>query len=347
MAKRDYYDVLGVKKGASAEEIKKAYRKLARKHHPDVNPGDKAAEDRFKGVSEAYEVLSDEQKRQQYDALGHAAFEGGRPGGGGGPHGFGGGAGEFRVDLNDLFGDLFGGGGRRAGPRRGADLEYDLEIDFREAVLGTEKEVSYRRAVPCPTCAGQGHRAGTGGGTCPGCGGSGRTSVRRGPLAMPQPCPRCGGTGRLPGDPCGDCGGRGATPGSEHIRVRIPAGVEEGSRVRVAGKGEAGGEGGAGDLFILVRVRPDPHFRREGADVVTGVRVPVLDAVLGGQVLVRTLGDEVRMKIPAGTQHGQRFRLKGKGVPGRGDLYAEVQLDVPTRLDPGAREVLEGLRGRL
>ncbi|MHB8766320.1 MAG: molecular chaperone DnaJ [Deferrisomatales bacterium] len=353
MAKRDYYEVLGVKRGAQDDDIKKAYRRLARKYHPDVNPGDHAAEERFKEISEAHEVLSDPEKRRQYDTLGHAGFEGFRSGAGprdpGAGRGFGGGAGGFEFDVGDLFGDLFGqaGGPGRGGPRRGSDLEYEMEIEFRESVLGAEKEVSYSRGAPCDTCGGQGQKPGAGGGTCPQCRGSGRASVRRGPMVMQQPCPQCRGTGRLPGPACDTCGGRGSTPRAEHIRVRIPAGVEDGSRVRVAGKGEAGPGGSpTGDLYIRVRVRPDPRFSREGSDVVTPVRVPLLDALLGGRVLVPTLGEDVRMKIPAGTQNGQRFRLKGKGVPDRGDLYAEIQVEIPTHLEDDVRQTLEGLRGR-
>ncbi|MBI5018019.1 MAG: molecular chaperone DnaJ [Deltaproteobacteria bacterium] len=354
MAKRDYYDVLGVKRSATEAEIKKAYRKLARKHHPDVNPGDKAAEERFKEISQANEVLSDPDKRKQYDAVGHAAFEGGGAGAGqGGWQDFNRGAGGnpfgAGFDFSSVFGDLFGQeAGGRPGPRRGADLEYEMEIDFREAVVGAEKEISYRRASSCEACGGLGYRPGTGGGSCSQCAGTGRVKSQRGPIALQQPCPRCRGTGRLPGTPCPTCGGRGATPHAERLRVRIPPGVDTGSRVRVGGKGEAGSDGApAGDLYIQVHVRPDPKMRRQGDDVVTTVGVPLLDALLGGSVTVPTFGDPVRMKIPSGTQNGQRFRLKGKGVPGRGDLYAEIQVDLPKTLDPEVRQVLEGLKGRL
>ncbi|MDW7711293.1 MAG: molecular chaperone DnaJ [Deferrisomatales bacterium] len=352
MAKRDYYEVLGLKRGASAEDIKKAYRRLARKFHPDVNPGDKAAEEKFKEVTEAHEVLTDPEKRKQYDTLGHAAFEGFRAGPGGGQEGFGPGgfSGGAAFDVSDLFGDLFGQGGgfHAAGPRRGADLEYEMEVGFREAVLGTEKEISYRRSAPCSTCAGKGYQPGTGGAACPQCGGRGRVQLQRGPISLQQTCPRCKGTGRLPGSPCAACGGRGSEPKAERIRVHIPAGVDTGSRVRLAGKGEAGPEGGnPGDLFIRVRVRPDPRFRREGDDLVAVVEVPLLDALLGGTVLVPTLDDPVRMKVPAGTQNGQRFRLKGKGVGGRGNLFAQVEIQVPRKLDADVRQTLEGLRGKL
>lgn len=350
--KRDYYEVLGVPRDASEGDIKKAYRKLARKHHPDVNPGDHAAENRFKEISSAYEVLSNAEKRKQYDQLGHAAFDGFQGGGGGGAGAGGGGWQEFGgggagIDLGDLFGDLFGGGGRR-GPQRGSDLEYEIEISFREAVLGAEKEIAYRRTAPCSACSGQGYRPGTAGGTCPQCHGRGRVTVRQGSLAMQRPCGACHGTGTLPGAPCGTCGGRGSVSSQEKLRVRIPPGVDTGSKVRIGGKGESGPPGTpAGDLFIRVKVHPDPTFRRQGDDVVTTVRVPVLDALLGGTVEVATLGDPVRMKLPAGTQNAQRFRIKGKGVPDKGSLYAEIQVDIPKHLSPEVRETLEGLRGRL
>jgi len=342
MAKRDYYEVLGLKKGASEEEIKKAYRKLARKHHPDVNPGDKAAEEKFKEISEAHEVLSDSEKRRQYDS----------PGGGAGWEGFqqGPGFGGAGFDFSDLFGDLFGqsAGARRGGPRRGADLEYEMEVEFREAVVGAEKEISYRRSAACSACSGRGYQPGTGGGACPQCGGRGRVNVQRGPISLQQACPRCHGSGQLPGNPCTQCGGRGATPKAEHIRVKIPAGVDDGSRVRLAGKGESGPEGGSpGDLFIRVHVRPDPRFRREGSDLVTEITVPLLDALLGGTVMVPTLDEAVRMKVPPGTQNGQRFRLKGKGVAGKGDLYAQVDVQIPRELSSKVKQTLEGLRGQL
>ena len=348
MAKRDFYEVLGVQRNASDSDIKKAYRKLARKHHPDVNPGDKAAEDRFKEISAAYEILSDAEKRKQYDAMGHSAFEGFQ-GGGGGWQDFSG-RGPGGVDLGDLFGDLFGnlGGGPSRGPQRGSDLEYEMEVSFREAVLGSEKEIAYRRAAPCSTCSGQGYRPGTGGGTCPQCRGSGRVSARQGPIAMQRPCPQCRGSGKLPGEPCANCGGRGSTPTPEKLRVRIPAGVDTGSKIRVGGKGESGPPGTPpGDMYIRVKVHPDPAFRRQGDDVITTLQVPLLDALLGGTVTVPTLGEPVRMKLPAGTQNAQRFRIKGKGVPGKGNLYAEVQVTIPKKLEPEVRETLEGLRGRL
>jgi molecular chaperone DnaJ len=352
MAKRDFYEILGVPRGASTTDIKKAYRKLARKYHPDVNPGDKSSEEKFKEISEANEILSDAEKRKKYDALGHAAFDG--SGGGPGWQDFARGAGAEGggrgFDFTDLFGDLLGrgAGGRAGGPRQGADLEYEMEIDFRDAVLGAEKEISYHRSSPCESCGGAGYSPGTGGGSCTQCGGSGRIRSQRGPIAMQQVCSRCRGTGRLPGTACPTCGGRGARPKAEKIRVRIPAGVDTGSKVRLASKGEAGGDGGPpGDLYIVISVRPDPTLRRQGNDVVTSARVGVLDALLGGSVNVSTLGEPVKMKIPAGTQNGQRFRIKDRGVPGKGDLYAEIQVDIPKVIDETTRKTLEGLRGKL
>lgn len=356
MAKRDYYEVLGVKRAASADEIKKAYRKLARKYHPDVNPGDKSAEEKFKEISEAYEVLSDAEKKKQYDTMGHAGFEGFRAGGGPPPgwenfarQGFGTGSSGGGFDFSDLFGDLFGGSaGFRAGPRKGADLEYEMEIDFQESILGVEKEISYRHSTPCETCSGRGFQPGTGGGPCPRCSGSGRVQAQRGRVSVQQPCPQCRGSGKTPGTTCPACGGQGAVPKMERMRVRIPAGVEEGSRIRLSGKGEAGPDGGApGDLYIRVRVRPDPRFKRQDGDLVTTVHVPMLDALLGGIVEVPTLGEPVRMKIPPGTQNGQRFRLRGKGVGGKGHLYAEAHVVIPKQLDPEVKETFESLRGRV
>jgi len=360
MAKKDFYDVLGVKRDASESDIKKAYRRLARKHHPDVNPGDTASEEKFKEISEAYEVLTDPEKKKNYDRFGHAGpgpqgFEGFGGGAGGAP-----GGGNFRwssadgtFDFSDLFGDLFGGGGQRGAARktsaeRGSDMEYEMEVSFAESVLGTQKEIAFTRPAPCPTCGGKGYDASKPGGECPECRGRGRVDMRMGPIATQQPCRRCNGTGRLPGPTCTSCGGSGARSKSERLRVKIPAGVETGSKVRIAGHGEAGRNGGpAGDLYIRVKVRPDERFRRQGDDIVTTARVPLADALLGGSVTVETLGDPVRMKIPAGSQNGQRFRIKGKGVGGHGHLYAELHVEIPKKLDPETREAMEKLRDRL
>ena len=344
MAKRDYYETLGLSKGASADEIKRAYRKLARKHHPDVNPDDKKAEDRFKETSEAYEVLSDKTKREQYDQMGHSAFSSGAGQGGfGGRSGFGGGG----FDFGDIFGDMFGQGRSASGPRRGSDLEYELGVTFVEAVQGIQKEINFRRNAPCKKCGGQGHERGKGG-ICNTCGGQGSLNVKLGPIATRQPCHSCSGTGRQTGPTCTDCGGTGGKPSSEKLRVKIPAGVTTGSKVRIAGKGEAGKFGGnPGSLYIKVRVAQDKRFKRSGNDVVTTIELPLYTALMGGQAMVETLNDPVKMKIPAGTQNGQRFRIKGKGVPGKGDLYAETNINIPKKLGDETRKTLEQLKEEL
>jgi len=356
MSKQDYYKTLGVQKNADADQIKKAYRKLARKYHPDVNPGDKASEEKFKEISEAYEVLSDAEKRKQYDSFGHSAFDASQRtqwGGGGFGGGFGGTPFEADFDLSDLFGGIFGGGAGAASSRakrrrRGEDVEYGLEISFSEAILGTEKEISFSRSAACETCSGQGFQPGTQGGPCVACAGTGRVRANRGPIAVQQTCSRCGGTGKLPGATCSACNGSGTKQKTERIKVRIPAGVDTGSKVRLAGKGEAGNAGApAGDLFIRIKVKPDARFERRENDIITKVHIPLLDALLGGQVLVPTLTDTVRMKIPAGTQNGQRFRIKGRGVLNKGDLFAEAAVDIPKELPADVKETLQGLRGRI
>lgn len=358
MAKRDYYDVLGVKKGATEDEIKKAYRKLARKYHPDANAGDKASEEKFKELSEAYETLSDKEKRANYDQFGHSAFgAGGGPGGGFGQgfggQGFqwsrgGGGGGPGGFDFSDVFGDIFGGGGMQRGPQRGEDIEVEAEVSFTEAINGAQREISFRREAPCEECGGHGHKKGGGGAACRACHGTGQAELRMGPIVSRQACAKCKGTGHTPGPVCAACSGAGRKPASERIRVKIPPGVETGSKIRVGGKGGAGSEGGpTGDLFIRVKVAPDERFRRQGDDIVTTVRVSLADALLGGEALVHTLGEPVRMKIPPGAQNGQRFRIKGKGVPGKGDLYAELFVEIPRQLDEETAAALTALRDKL
>jgi molecular chaperone DnaJ len=352
MSRKDYYELLGVQKGATDDEIKKAFRKLARKHHPDVNPGNKASEEKFKEISEAYEVLSDKEKREKYDRFGHEGFGAGQsgpyPGGGGGYQWTGGGGQGF--DFSDIFGDLFGGGGGGGTTRRsrGEDHEYDLEIPFSESILGAEKEISIQRNVSCGVCGGSGYTSTGNGQVCPDCGGRGSVEMRMGPMVTRQPCHRCKGKGRLPGPPCKECSGRGTVPKKERLRVKIPPGVESGSKVRVPGHGEPGLNGGpSGDLFLAIRVRPDERFHREGDDIVTRVRIPLPDALLGGFALVPTLGEAVRMKVPPGIQNGQRLRIKDKGVPGRGHLYAEVFVEIPKKLSPETVEALEKIRDQL
>lgn len=354
MAKKDYYEVLGVKKTASEDEIKKAYRKLARKYHPDHNPGDKASEDKFKELSEAYEVLTDTEKRRNYDSFGHAGpgfGQGGGPGGfawGQGGGGFDWGRGGAEFDMSDVFGNLFGGGKQTRGPERGGDLEYELEITFSDAINGAQKEISFRHDKTCEKCGGQGHEASKSDKTCISCQGAGSVQMRIGPIQTRQPCGDCGGSGRERGPDCPECRGSGAKAASERIRFKIPAGVDTGSKIRIHGKGGAGVKGGPqGDLYIVMRVLPDERFRRQGDDLVTTVLVPLSDALLGGETLVHTLTETVRMKIPAGAQNGQRFRIKGKGVPGKGDLYAELAVHIPRNLDETTIRVLEGIRDKL
>jgi molecular chaperone DnaJ len=340
--KKDYYEILGVPRTAGEKEVKRAYRRLARKYHPDVNKGEKKAEERFKQVAEAFAVLSDKDKRARYDRGGHEAF---------GPEfdPFAGvDMGQFDFgDLSNLF-DLFGGGGRRrrgrARAQRGEDLRFDVHVSFEQAVLGGKTQLTIPRQSACPTCRGSGSRPGSGQTNCPDCQGSGSSTRRRGPMQVQMTCPRCRGTGRLPGDPCATCGASGRVATNERITVRIPAGIEEGATLRVAGQGNSG-PGGAGDAYLVVHVEPHPVFRREGNDLVSEVTVGLARAALGGPIVVRTLNGEATVTLPAGTRSGQKLRLAGKGVPaaaGRaaGDLYAVIQIQPPRKLDERSRELL-------
>jgi len=343
--KRDYYDLLGVDRGAGDKEIKAAYRRLARKYHPDVNRDDPKAEERFKEISEAFAVLSDPEKRAKYDRGGHEAF---------GPDfdPFAGAGFDFRSaglgDLGDLF-EMFTGGGQR-GPRRaqrGQDLQLEMRLPFADAVRGTTVTVQIPRQETCAVCRGSGVRPGGGETTCPDCRGTGRESRGRAGMRVSLTCRRCGGAGKLRGDPCSACRGTGLTRKEERVRVRIPPGIEDGGRVRVPGKGDSGGGGGAsGDAFLVIRVEPDPRFRREGRDLVCEVTVGLARAALGGTVQVPTLDGAATVTLPAGTRSGQRLRLRGRGVPahrGRpaGDLHAIVQIEPPRKLDDRSRELLE------
>ena len=354
---KDYYAVLGVAKNASQAEIKKAYRKLAQQHHPDANAGDPRAEDRFKEISAAYDVIGDEEKRKAYDRareMGAAGFGGGFPNGGQGGGGFGGYPGGVRfdatdVDLEDLLGGMFGGGSRRrARPSRGADLETEVTLSFDDAMAGVTVPVTLTGPAPCTTCHGSGAAPGTHPVTCPTCSGSGQVAVNQGLFSMAQTCPQCRGTGRLIETPCPTCGGVGATRRKRTIKVKIPAGVRDGARIKLAGKGESGAAGGRpGDLYVRVRVREHERFGRKGNDLTLDVPVTFPEAALGAHVQVPTLQGPVTLKVPAGTPSGKTFRVRGKGAPkkggGHGDLLATVVVDVPRKLSKEQKKLVEQL----
>jgi len=363
LADRDLYQVLGVSKTATPEELKKAYRRLAKQHHPDVNPGNKGAEEKFKEVSAAFEVLGDPSKRALYDEFGPDAAKLGfdaekakayrqyrqQPRGGGAPFDFGeAGAGGF--DFSEIFGDLFGGGRRRRGPpaaQSGQDIEGNVEIDLRDAVLGATRTVTVTRPAACEACKGTGARGGKRA-TCPTCHGSGRAQSGRGAVSFGGPCPSCGGTGEV-GDACRSCGGSGVTSQAVNLEVKIPAGVDTGSRVRLARQGAAGRHGGApGDLYMVVRVKPHPWIARSGDDLELSLPVTVAEALLGAEVSLPTFDGSVELKIPAQSQSGRKLRLRGRGVPhlkggGRGDLYAVVQVMIPAHTSKEAREAAQAL----
>ena len=351
--KRDYYEVLGVQKGATDAEIKKAYRKMAKENHPDLHPGDKDAEARFKEINEAYEVLSDSEKKARYDQFGFAGVD---PSYGGGGYG-GGFDGSFDFgDLGDIFGSFFGGGfgggGRaRSGPQRGESLRTRLTITFEEAAFGCEKEVSIDRVEQCETCKGTGAAPGTSPETCPACGGSGQVQQRRqtpmGVFATTGPCPRCGGTGKIIASPCKDCGGSGQVRRRKTLKVTIPAGIDNGQIISLRGQGSAGKNGGpAGDLQIVITVQPHQLFRRDGADVYCNAPITFTQAVLGGEMEIPTIDGKVKYDIPEGTQTGSTFRLKGKGIPnvngrGRGDQFVIVYIETPRNLNREQKEALK------
>ena len=357
-AKEDYYKILGVSKDASKEEIKKAYRKMAVKYHPDKNPGDTAAEEKFKEATEAYEVLSDEDKRHKYDQFGHAAFGPGRGGGGAGGFGgvdleealrtfmgaFGGGGGGGSI-FENFFGG--GGGGGRQSANRGADLRFDLEIDFEEAVFGSRRELSFNVEVECDACGGSGAEPGSKAETCPTCRGQGQVITSNGLFQMRQTCPECRGTGKLIRNPCRKCNGTGKMRGKRSITLRIPPGVETGSRLRVAGKGAGGAQGApAGDLYVILHVKEHSVFERHDLDLLIDLPVPVTVATMGGEVEVPTLEGTTRIKIPAGTQNGKMLRLKNKGVKdprgyGHGDLHIRVNVETPTHLGGKLKKIFE------
>lgn len=350
MSKRDYYEVLGVSKDADAKELKRAYRKLAMKYHPDRRPDDEDAEVKFKEATEAYEVLGDEQKRQAYDQFGHAGVDG-QAGGGFGGGGFGGGfggGGSFSDIFGDAFSDFFGGGrGPQNGPRRGSDLRYTMELTLEEAVHGVEKQIRIPTLVACDTCDGSGAKKGTQPKTCGTCQGVGQVRMQQGFFAVQQACPTCRGQGTIVEDPCNSCHGRGVKEETKTLSVKIPAGVDTGDRIRLSGEGEAGAMGGpTGDLYVQMTVRSHEIFERDGSNLHCDVPIGFVDAVLGGELEVPTLGGKVMLKIPAETQSGKVFRLRGKGVKSvrggiTGDLLCRVQVETPVNLNSSQKELLQ------
>ena len=357
--KRDYYEVLGLKKGASDDEIKKAFRKMAMKYHPDKNPGDKSAEEKFKEINEAYAVLSDPDKKDKYDRFGHAGVD---PNAGFGGGGFGGGFGGFGgfEDIFDMFGGAFsgfGGGGRsgarRNGPRKGSDLQKSLTIDFEEAAFGTKKQIRINKFVKCKTCDGSGAAPGTSKKQCTKCGGSGEVrTAQRTPLGTFQsvsPCPDCNGTGEINETPCRDCGGSGRVKENVTISINIPAGVDNDSVIPIKGQGEPGINGGPdGDLYIVINVKPHKLFERRGQDLWLEIPITFDQAALGDDIVVPTLEEKVSYKVPAGTQPGTVFRLKGKGIKSvrsnkKGDLYVKVTLEVPTKLNSKQKKAIAAM----
>ena len=345
MDKRDYYEVLGVGRNADEKALKSAYRKLAMKYHPDRNPGDDDAEAHFKEVNEAYDTLKDAQKRAAYDRFGHAAFENGGFGGQGAGQ-----TGDFASAMSDIFDEFFGmgGGGRRGGGRdRGADLRYNLEISLEEAFTGKSVEIEVPTSVSCDTCGGSGAKPGTAPTTCRTCGGTGRVRASQGFFTLERTCPTCQGRGQVISDPCVECAGAGRKTVSRTLSVNIPAGIEDGTRIRLGGEGEAGVRGGpSGDLYIFLSIRPHAFFQRDGADLYCRVPISMITAALGGQFEVPTLGGEMtRVKVPEATQTGKQFRLRGKGMPVMrsqqlGDTYIQVTVETPTNLTKRQRELL-------
>ena len=352
--KRDYYEVLGVPRDVSEEDLKKAYRKLAVKYHPDKNPGDKAAEDKFKEVGEAYDVLSDAEKRAAYDRFGHSAFTGGMggPAGGGGFH-----------DPFEIFREVFGGGGggifetffgggagarrRTDGHQRGSDLRYGMEITLEEASQGCDREIEYERLVSCKTCSGSGSTSGAGKKTCRTCGGAGQVISSRGFFQIQQTCPDCTGSGETVADPCKACRGSGRSKQNALVKVKVPAGIEDGSRLRSSGNGDMGTKGGSsGDLYIVVHVKPHEIFERDGHDLHCDMPLSFATAALGGEITVPTIEGKASVKIPAGTQNATTLRLRGKGMKilgsnNTGDLYVHVQIAVPSKLSAEQTEKLK------
>lgn len=352
MAKRDYYEVLGLQRGASKDEIKKAYRRLAVQYHPDRNPGNKEAEEKFKEATEAYEVLSDDQKRAAYDQFGFAGVEGM----GGGQQDF---SSAFR-DFEDIFGDFsgifdtfFGGGTRRSsrtssGVRQGSNLRYDVEIPFQDAVFGTKVEIQYSRNDTCPACHGTGSAGGAGRRVCPTCAGSGQIRRSQGFFSIASPCPTCGGEGYVIEHPCKECNGLGTQKKRQKIMVTIPPGIEDGKRIVIPHQGDVGPNGGPpGDLYVFIHIKPHEYFERDGLDLYCAIPISITQATLGSEIYVTTLeGKKIKVKIPAGIQHGKMLRIKEEGIPSggrRGDLYIKLYIEIPTKLSRRGRELLEEL----
>ena len=351
MAKRDYYDVLGINKGSSADQIKSAYRKQAIKYHPDKNKGDKTAEEKFKEASEAYHVLSNSERKQNYDNFGHAAFENG----GGGRGGFG--NFDFSSHFSDIFEDFFGegfGGGERKSRRsnnRGSDLRYDLSISLEEAYNGKKQDIKFSTSEKCDTCSGSGSKPGHEAGSCSMCGGHGQVRSSQGFFTVQQTCPQCSGSGEMITNPCRSCGGQGKKQASKRLSVTIPKGVDDGTRIRLAGKGEAGSRGaGNGDLYLFINVYSHDLFKRSDENLFYEYPISVADAALGTSIEIPTIdGGKAKIKIPSGTQSGKQFRLKSKGMPlmrgsGTGDLYVQVNTEVPVSLNKEQKELLEKFR---
>ncbi|MDR1099213.1 MAG: molecular chaperone DnaJ [Treponema sp.] len=349
MAKRDYYEVLGVQKGVSKDDIKKAYRKLAIQYHPDKNPGNKTAEEKFKEATEAYEILSDDQKRAAYDQFGFAGVEGM-----GGSQDF---SSTFR-GFEDIFGDFSGifdtffGSNRRSsgggGPRQGANLRYDIEIPFKDAVFGTKVEIQYSRNESCPACKGSGAANGSGKKVCPTCAGSGQVRHSQGFFSVASPCPTCGGEGYIIEQPCKECGGSGTQKKRQKIMVTIPAGVENGKRVVIPRQGDASPGGGtSGDLYVFIRVKPHDHFERQDMDLYCAIPISVTQAVLGSEIFVTTLDNKtIKVKIPPGTENGKLLRIRDEGVPSgnrRGNLYIKLMVRIPSKLSRRGKELMEEL----
>ncbi len=350
MAKRDYYEVLGINKSASADQIKSAYRKLAVKYHPDKNKGDKASEEKFKEASEAYHVLSNAERKQNYDNFGHAAFENG----GGGRGGFG--NFDFSSSFSDIFEDFFGegfGGGRRSrrSNNRGSDLRYDLSITLEEAYSGKKQDIKFSTSEKCNTCKGSGSKPGTSASSCSMCGGHGQVRSSQGFFTVQQTCPQCSGSGEQITNPCSECSGQGKRQASKRLSVTIPKGVDDGTRIRLSGKGEAGTKGaGSGDLYLFINVYSHDLFKRSDENLFFECPISIADAALGTSIEIPTIdGGKAKIKIPAGTQSGKQFRLKGKGMPymrgsGNGDLYIQVNTEVPISLNREQKELLEKFR---